>query len=68
MRFTLEIELGNDGMSTSSHLAAALNTVAKRIRANDYVRSIDSGDEVTRGVMDVNGNSVGSWTLKGDER
>jgi len=64
MKFTLEIELGNDGMCTSSHVSAALNTVAKRIRANDYVRSVGS-DEVTRGIMDVNGNSVGSWTLKG---
>ena len=36
MKFTLEIELGNDGMSTRDQLVAAIRGVAKRIADHGY--------------------------------
>ncbi len=58
-KFTLEIELGNDAMNSASDIAGALIKVAKRIEMNNY--SVESS--IVRGIMDENGNSVGSWEI-----
>jgi hypothetical protein len=52
--FGLEITLGNDAMRNRYDIAEALRGVAERIEAG----SVDSGK-----VKDLNGNSVGSWTI-----
>jgi hypothetical protein len=71
MRFTLELELGNEALLTSEDLSAVLEKVGKRITSQDYVQHLlDEGSvmilsraDITRGIKDANGNTVGSWTL-----
>lgn len=62
MKFTLEINLGNDAMRTNCHLRMALQKVIDRLYENNYPMD----EEVDRGVMDGHGNTVGSWHLKKD--
>ena len=50
-RFRLEIELENDAFRDSGELPRILRAVAKRIEDGER-----SGT-----VMDINGNSCGSW-------
>jgi hypothetical protein len=59
-KFVLEIELGNSGMEYASQLSKALEKVADRIYDNDY----DPDAEAVRGIMDENGNTVGSWRFE----
>ena len=56
MKFTLEIELGNDAMQTEDDVARALKEVAKNIRNHGF-------DDATEGIFDLNGNKVGEWRL-----
>ena len=51
MKFKLEIDSGNAGMSTVDDVAEALDQVARRLHCG-----VLSGR-----VMDVNGNSVGTF-------
>lgn len=51
--FTVEITLGNDAMLTAEDVAAALRTIANKL---------ETGNHKGR-VMDVNGNTVGSYCL-----
>lgn len=51
--FLLQIHLGNAAMRRPSHVAAAVEKIAKKIREGQ-----DGGK-----VMDANGNSVGEWSL-----
>jgi hypothetical protein len=53
--FILEIELGNDGMQTSAHIAAALTKVVKQLT------NVAMAKGIIVKIMDVNGNSVGRW-------
>lgn len=53
MKFTLEIELGNEAMQSRSDIARALRKVSAKLQAGR-----DGGQ-----VMDLNGNSVGSFGL-----
>ena len=50
-RFTLEIELENDAFRDGAELPRILRAVAKRI---------EDGERSGK-VMDINGNSCGSW-------
>ncbi len=59
-RFTLEIETGNDAMQNSEQLAEALRKVSNRIKTHAY--SLE--EELLRGIMDENGNTVGSWRIE----
>jgi hypothetical protein len=59
-KFSLEIEFGNDAVLTSYDLAELLSKVASRIKKNKY--PLDK--EEVRGIMDYNGNSVGSWEIE----
>lgn len=63
-KFTLEIELGNDAMKSDADIARALRQVANRLRENKYTKVVKGFGDVTRGIMDRNGNTVGLWTLK----
>lgn len=62
---TLRIRLGNDSMQTSSDIANALEDVAQRFRESGYVETVQDnpGEEITRGVRDGNGQTVGEFTL-----
>ena len=54
MKFSLTIELGNDAMKNRFHIIKTLGQVAKKVADNQQ-----SGK-----IMDVNGNSVGTWELE----
>lgn len=64
MKFTLEIELGNDAMQTMENVADALVHTAGRLsmelRSRFPVRedSIESGK-----IYDLNANPVGRWEI-----
>jgi hypothetical protein len=55
--FRLYIELGNDAMQGPSDLAEALRDIADKVE----VRA-----EYPQKIMDVNGNTVGEWTVEPD--
>lgn len=57
MKLTLHIESDNAEMRTSEHAASVLSQVSMLIR---------SGREGGK-IRDVNGNTVGSWSLKDAE-
>lgn len=61
-KFKLEIETGNDAMCTASDLSEALQRVAKRIKEADY-DVVDLDSSISRGVLDLNGNTVGFWNI-----
>jgi len=61
MKFTLEIELGNDAMTTPDDVAYLLGVVAEQLDAVDAFRAGDEGR-----TRDVNGNTVGRWQVLGD--
>lgn len=54
MKFSLEIDLGNEAMQSKDDVAIAVKDVASRIIANQY----SDGP-----VLDRNGNVVGSYTF-----
>jgi hypothetical protein len=55
MIFQIEIEVGNDEMQTSTHIAHALMRVAEDVS----IIEPRFGDNGT--IYDVNGNRVGRW-------
>ncbi len=63
MKFTLEIELGNDAMQTYVNIRTALREVAVMLGASTSahrkITKVDGGR-----IMDVNGNTVGAWEVK----
>jgi hypothetical protein len=64
VKFTLEIELGNDAMQTAADLQDTLLKLAQRLHKTlpyGPVRSPEGGR-----IMDANGNSVGTWTINPD--
>ena len=58
MKFTLEIELGNDAMQTYADIARA----TQRIFSDFSRRHEDAEDDAGR-IYDVNGNKVGFWEV-----
>lgn len=60
MKFKLEIDLGNDAMCRSVHVADALITMGRKI-INGTMRSVKKPAEGI--IRDINGNSVGKWEL-----
>jgi hypothetical protein len=71
MKFTLEIELGNDIMETGSDLAAALAKTAEFLRARDTDRgylTVEDWDAPYKqhSVTDEYGHTVGSWKVVAD--
>jgi hypothetical protein len=71
MKFTLEIELGNDVMQTGPDLAAALAKTAEFLRARDTDKGyllVEDRDAYDRqhSVTDEHGCKVGSWKLLAD--
>lgn len=61
MRFVLHINLENEAMQSYADISRALERlVAKFARVDDPPMSTDGNK-----IMDVNGNSVGRWEVKG---
>jgi len=64
MKFTLQIELGNDAMQTYTDIRKAIQhaLTGERIYmdAQDELPHSSDGGE----IMDVNGNGVGHWTVR----
>jgi hypothetical protein len=63
MKFTLQIDLGDDDMRGYNDICGALKRLAQSISDE-----VDMGpDEVTLGdthiVQDINGNTVGTWEV-----
>ncbi len=60
MTFTLTIELGNDAMQTRADIEGVLRELGQNIA---YMSDLpESGDDGK--IMDLNGNTVGSWEVK----
>lgn len=60
MKFTLEIDLGNDAMQTSAHVADALRLLSRKIQLGG--RALMDTEDYGK-IMDDNGNSVGRWEV-----
>jgi hypothetical protein len=57
MKFTLEIELGNDAMLTRNDIEDALRRLGQNCKyMSDPPEEGNEGD-----IMDYNGNTVGHW-------
>ena len=67
MKFTLKIDLGNAAMLTGEDIAGALREVARKIEREATCSVNDDGeeqiDETGGGIIDDNGNRVGSWAV-----
>ena len=57
-QFILKITLGNDAMQTGYDISRVLNALSKRIDSVDNIKG-EYGK-----LMDDNGNTVGSWSVK----
>lgn len=63
MKFTVEIELGNDAVQTADDIAQILYSTADRII------DVTGSDPLTehvgafRNIRDLNGNTVGLWQV-----
>jgi hypothetical protein len=65
-KFELSIELGNEAMLGDDDIADALEKVAKRLRDNAYTAA-NVQEDITRVILDYNGNGVGEWSLTWDD-
>lgn len=57
MKFTLEINLGNEAMADEYDLAQALEKVAAKLRTYGLVGA---------SIQDGNGNTIGRWEITGE--
>lgn len=66
MSLVLNLQIRIGSRQSSSAVANALDNVARRFRETAYVETLQRypGDQVTRAILDANGQSVGEWTLK----
>ena len=62
-QFTLKITLGNDAMQTGFNVAESLKKVSREIENYDYLLNPEMKGETGK-IMDLNGNTVGSWQVK----
>jgi len=64
IKISININLGNDAMLSDKDIAYALEKMASRFAQNKYVETVDAeGCDISRGVLDFNGNSVGDFTV-----
>jgi len=63
MKFTLEIELGNEAMQTPSQVGRALKYVAGGLLDPDTRGENKFGVYDDGAIKDSNGNQVGSWVV-----
>lgn len=60
MKFTLEIELGNDAMRTGADVAEVLERLAHHMGTRNWA-ALSEGE--CQHVHDLNGNTVGKWEV-----
>jgi hypothetical protein len=58
--FVIKINLGNDAMLTGYDIAGALREIAIKIYDNEDMREFTG----VKNIRDINGNTVGSWSVK----
>ncbi len=63
MRFTLEIELGNDAMRSFQDLRDALKRTITQLGSSRYCLKARPSDGDGTRIMDENGNAVGKWEI-----
>lgn len=61
--FKLDIQLGNEAMTSGEDIARALRSVAEKLEDYGAISFGESGP-VSR-IMDLNGNTVGNWVIRG---
>lgn len=54
MKFKLKINLGSDAMQLTEDIAEALHRVAYRVEQHDDDKGV---------ILDINGNTVGEWSI-----
>lgn len=59
MKITIEIETGNEAMQDGTDVIAAIGRKLQRISNAVNIGKVDGGK-----IMDVNGNSVGTWEVE----
>jgi hypothetical protein len=64
VRFTLQLDLGNEAMQTAQDVADTLIDVAVELRETDPGRPLNPTDVVSVAIRDENGNEVGAWEVK----
>lgn len=62
MKFTLEIDLGNDAMRTSKDVARSLRVLALGFTQDFMEAEMKPGNQGA--AMDMNGNRVGGWRVE----
>lgn len=68
MKFTLEIELGNEAMQFYSDITEAVIATNHRIRASSNLMAADRPKTGDGGkIRDLNGNTVGKWEVTDDQ-
>ena len=64
MKFTLEIELGNDVMQRWDEIRTAIKEAIMPIRLSRNAHNLNRPHDGDGGkIMDINGNSVGKWDV-----
>lgn len=64
IKISINIDLGNDDMLSDDDVARALEKMASRFVQNRYVEMVDAeGYDISRGVLDFNGNRIGDFTV-----
>lgn len=61
MKFTLEIELGNDAMQTAQDVLIAMSQTFYQCHRMDAYHSLNKPE--TGLLRDINGNTVGKWEV-----
>lgn len=67
MKFSVEIEMGNEGMQSFQDLRDALKQVATKLGSRQHCSSGAPNDGDGSKVMDVNGNAVGEWSISAND-
>ena len=61
MKFTISIDSDNEGICNTEAVSQAIRKIAKQIEA------IESAGEIqlqVKSIKDINGNTVGSWSIE----
>jgi len=61
-QFILKITLGNDAMQTITDITQSLKNVCTVLSGIDNIEDLELYGKVK--IHDVNGNTVGSWSVK----
>ena len=64
IKISININLGNDAMLSDADVSDTLGVVASRFIKNGYIGTVDTEQcDISRGIMDSNGNTIGDFTV-----